>query len=107
MKRTVRTPGHLSSKSKSFYKRVVSEYDLENHHLKLLRLACESWDRGQQAREVIEKEGLTFIDKTGQPKPRPEVKIENDCRIGFARLLRELQLDATPAESRIYRKGVK
>jgi phage terminase small subunit len=66
---------------------------LEPHHVRLLTLACEAWDRCQQARELLATEGLTFEDRFGQPRARPEVSIERDSRIGFARLVRELALD--------------
>ena len=75
---------------------MVSDFELDPHHLRLLALACESWDRSQQAREHLAEHGLTFVDRFGCPKPRPEVGIERDSRIAFARLLRELSLDSDP-----------
>ena len=67
----------------------------------MLTLAAEAWDRGQQAREIVDRDGLTFTDRFGQPKARPEIAIERDSRIGFARLLRELALDVGgPEDSR-------
>jgi hypothetical protein len=68
---------------------------LEGHHIRLLTLAAESWDRCQQAREALE-DGLTFTDRWGQPHAKPEVAIERDSRLAFARLLRELDLDTEP-----------
>jgi len=41
---------------------VVGDYDLEPHHVRLLTLAAEAWDRGQQAREVLDRDGLTYTD---------------------------------------------
>jgi hypothetical protein len=80
---------------------VVSEFQLEPHHLRLLQLAAESWDRGVQAREAIQTLGLTYVDRFDQPRARPEIAIERDSRIAFARLLRELALDVSePGESR-------
>jgi hypothetical protein len=75
---------------------VLEEWQLEQHHEKLLTLAAESWDRVIEAREIIDSEGLVFLDRFGQPKEHPAAGIERDNRIAFARLLRELDLDAGP-----------
>jgi phage terminase small subunit len=85
---------HLSTKSKKFYRWVVSSYQLEEHHLELLKLLCEALDTGEKARIEVEKQGMTYMDKFGQPKARPECKVVNDSAILAARLLRELALDA-------------
>ena len=74
----------------------MKEYELEQHHIRLLTLAAEAWDRGQEARQVIGKEGLTYSDRFDAPRARPEVAIERDSRTAFARLMRELDLDAAP-----------
>jgi hypothetical protein len=75
---------------------VVADFELDSHHLRLLTLACESWDRGQEAREALSEHGLTFIDRYGSPRARPEVAIESSSSIAFARILRELSLDVDP-----------
>jgi hypothetical protein len=72
---------------------VVEEYELEPHHVKLLTLAAEAWDRCASARAVLDAEGLTYTDRFGAPRARPEVAIERDNRIAFCRCLRELDLD--------------
>lgn len=77
---------------------MLRDYELEPHHVRLLTLAGEAWDRGQQARAVIDDLGMTFEDRFKQPKPRPEIAIERDSRIAFARLVRELGLDVAPPE---------
>lgn len=93
-------PAHLRKSTARWFKSVVEEYDLEPHHTRLLTLAAETWDRGQQAREVIDADGMTYLDRFEQPKPRPEIAIERDSRIGFARLIRELGLDVeNPTET--------
>ena len=86
-------PAHLEPTTKKWWRSVVDDFDLEPHHLRLLQLAAEAWDSAQSARAVIQTEGMTYTDRFGCPKPRPEVAIERDSRIGFARLLRELALD--------------
>ena len=94
-------PDHLMPTTKAWWLSVADEYELEAHHLRILTLAAESWDRGQQAREAVAKNGLVFDDRFGQPHARPEVAIERDSRIAFARLVREIGLDLfQPDESR-------
>ena len=85
-------PAHLAAETRTWWAAVVAAYRLEQHHLRLLRLACETWDRGQQARRKLDKDGLTFQDRHGQPKARPEVAVERDSRIAFARLMRTICL---------------
>ena len=87
-------PVHLRNDTATWWEQVVNGYELEPHHVRLLTLAAETWDRCQQAREAIDKHGMTFSDRFDQPRPRPEVAVERDSRIAFARLLRELALDA-------------
>lgn len=95
-----RAPKHLRATTRRWFNDVVADFDLESHDIRLLTLAGEAWDRGQQAREIVDRDGMTFLDRFGQPKPRPEIAIERDSRIGFARLLRELALDIDGPDSR-------
>jgi len=89
----VRAPGHLQPATRKWWRSVASDYVLESHHLRLLTLAAEAWDRCQQARELLAVNGLTFEDRWGQPHGRPEIAVERDSRLAYARLLRELDLD--------------
>jgi P27 family predicted phage terminase small subunit len=93
-------PKHLSAEARQWWANVVEAFELEPHHLKVLRLACEAWDRAQEARKALTKHGTTFIDRFEQPRVRPEVAIERAAWIAFARLVRELGLDAAPDDSR-------
>jgi P27 family predicted phage terminase small subunit len=93
-------PAHLSKDSAAFFKRTVALFELDEHHIKLLTLACESFDRAVQARKLIEKDGLTFVDRHGSIKPHAAVAIEKDSRIAFARLVREIGMDVADSESR-------
>jgi len=76
-----------------WWRTVAADYALEAHHLRILTLAAESWDRGVEAREAIARHGTVYVDRFDQPRARPEVAIERDSRIAFARLVRELALD--------------
>lgn len=89
-------PRHLASSTRKWWALVVETYDLEPHHVRILTLAAESWDRTQQARKALDKHGLTYTDGAGRPRARPEVNIERDSRIAYCRCLRELALDIEP-----------
>lgn len=91
-----RAPKHLEPATRRWFAAVTAQYQLEEHHLKLLALAGEAWDRCSAARQAIAEHGLTFCDRFGTPRARPEIGIERDNRLAFARLLRELDLDVDP-----------
>jgi phage terminase small subunit len=96
----VTAPKHLSPATRRWWQNVVASYELEEHHLRLLTVAGEAWDRKENAREAIVREGLVFLDRFGVPKPRPEVAIQRDSEVTFCRVLRELKLDVGPPDSR-------
>lgn len=87
-------PAHISAEAGAWWRDVVRDYDLEPHHLRLLQAACECWDRAQVARQAVAADGITFRDSSGNLKAHPAVAIERDARNLFARLVRELDLDA-------------
>lgn len=89
----MKAPQHLTPATRRWWREVVEEFELEPHHIRLLTLAAEAWDRCEQAREALAEHGATYQDRFEQPRARPEVNIERDSRIGFARLMRELALD--------------
>ena len=93
-------PAHLRRPSAEWWEAVRDSYELEPHHTHLLTLACEAYDRCQQAREIIEAEGITVRTADGGAKAHPAIAVERDSRLAFARLLRELDLDVSaPAET--------
>lgn len=109
---TPKAPAHLAEPTRQWWRNLVKTYDLEAHHLRLLQSACEAWDRQQQARELLARDGLVVSGREGGLRPHPAVAIERDARIGFSRLIRELDLDteapggsARPPALKSNRKG--
>ena len=43
-----RAPEYLRPKTRKWVKGVLKEYELEEHHIKLLILAAKSWDRCEE-----------------------------------------------------------
>jgi phage terminase small subunit len=95
MRRTKRTAEkRWTTAAKRFWDRTLSVYAIEDeHHLALLRSACEQLSRAEQCRKVVEKQGLTFTDRYKQPKPHPLLAEERSCLNAFRLLTRELGLD--------------
>jgi phage terminase small subunit len=99
-KATIKAPAHLRLATRKWWQSVCTDWELEPHHRRLLTLAGEAWDRCVAAREAIEAEGLTYADRFGVPRARPEIAIERDSRLAFCRCLREIGLDSTDIETR-------
>jgi len=91
-----RAPKHLRAPTAAWFRRVVAGYDLDEHHVRLLTLAGEAFDRASEARELVEAEGIVFSNRFGELRAHPAVAIERDSRIGFARLVRQLDLADEP-----------
>jgi phage terminase small subunit len=81
-------PSHLAPLTRQWWDKVVADFDFDEHHLRVLEAACVAWDRHEAARSALATHGLTFEDRYGNPRARPEVAIERDARIGFIRAVR-------------------
>jgi phage terminase small subunit len=88
---------HLSQEGKKIFRAIVGEYQIDDvAGLRVLRVACEAFDRAQAAREAIDADGMTVLDKAGQRKPHPLISCERDARNGFLAGLKALSLDLNP-----------
>ena len=58
-----------------------------------VRQRGEAFDRVEQARETIAREGLFFKNSLGEPRRHPASVVEKDNIALLARLIRELDLD--------------
>jgi len=85
-------PADLSPAMARWWDQAVKEYELEPHRLHLLEMACRARDRCEEARVAIAQKGTTYEDRFGAPRLRPEVAVERDNRLAFARILRDLDL---------------
>ena len=93
-------PKHLKVETKVWIKKILNDYELEDHHVKILIQAGETWDRIVLARERIKKDGAYFIDRFGCPKSHPALRDERENRIIFSRLIRELNLSEEAPDPR-------
>jgi hypothetical protein len=92
-----RIPDHISPETRKWMRGILADFDLESHHFRQLVKTSEAWDRCEEARVILAKDGLTVVDRYGTPKAHPCVGIERDARTAFFRGLRELALDGVDA----------
>jgi phage terminase small subunit len=83
----------LSRRQRVLFRKVTEDYELGEHHLRILQLLCRALDRADQAQALLDEDGIVIEDRWGQKKPHPAVAIRRDAEISAARLLRELDLD--------------
>lgn len=93
-------PAHLSPDARRWWRGVVTAYELQPHQLPVLQAAAEAWDRKEQAREALTRDGLTMTTRLGEVKAHPAVAIERDSRVAYLRAVRELALDVSAPDSR-------
>lgn len=106
-KNTPEPPDYLRPETCEWFRSVVADYELQSHHVRLLTLAAESWDRCQQAREILAKEGITIAGREGGVRPHPCIAIERDAKISFARLIAQLNLDVEePDKANAWRRTI-
>jgi P27 family predicted phage terminase small subunit len=88
-----RYPEHISARARKLWRRVEDTWDIADAAAEeLLRMLVEAVDRRDQARELLDAEGLTIVDRYGQVRAHPAVAIEASSRTAAARLMAQLGL---------------
>lgn len=92
------TPKALRPATVAWVESVREAFELQPHHEQLLEHAAVALDRAADAREVLDRDGATFRDRFGQPRERPEVRMELQYVAAYRLAVRELQLTEPPAD---------
>lgn len=92
-----KAPQHLSLPAQRLYRTVLKAFDLQEHEIALLTMACECLDRATQARQRLAEDGITVPDRNGKPVAHPCVAMERDAKLVFAKCLKELGLSKAVA----------
>lgn len=93
-------PEHLSDEAKDLFRSITLEHSLEPTGLKILQVALEAYDRAQAARKLIDREGMTFLDRFGQQKPHSLLATERDNRAAFLSGIKALDLGVDETSQR-------
>lgn len=89
----------LSDEAKKLKKMIIADYSIDDAAgTRILDTACEAFDRMRGAQKVIERDGLTVMDRWGQVKAHPLCSVERDARAQFLAALKALNLDVEPLQ---------
>ncbi len=94
---TKKSPDNLSEESKKIWNTICREYTgLDTYFFTVLKVCLESYDRLQQARVIIDEEGVSIETPTGFMRENPMLKVEKDARSGFLQSAKMLNLNLEP-----------
>jgi P27 family predicted phage terminase small subunit len=80
------------------WEKLLNEYQIDDSAgLSLLEAACSSYQRAEDARVIVRREGLTVKDRFGQWKAHPACAVERDARAQMISALRALKLSPEDA----------
>ena len=97
--RADKPPRHLTKEAKRIWKQICSTWELKDSPdaLLILRTGLEAFDRLQQARSVLDVDGVTIIHTTaaGEEKimKHPALEAEKSARGGLLQAFRMLGLE--------------
>jgi P27 family predicted phage terminase small subunit len=108
MKNIPKPPKNQSKKARILWRELQTEYAIQDAGgLDLLGDYCQFYDRREQARELIRRDGATVLDRFQQVQTHPACRIERDSSAAMIKILRQLNLDVEPLHDRPGRPGGK
>jgi len=101
VKTTQKPPATLPSPARKLWSKIRDEYGIEDAAgIAILTAACEAYARLIAARERLDVEGLTVLDRHKQLRAHPLVAVELASRSQLINGLKALGLDIAPLELR-------
>jgi hypothetical protein len=85
-------PRDLKAPGRALYRRICREWELEPaaEELALLAHASRAEDLCAKAQSALDEYGLTYVDRFGTPKERPEMRILRQQRAAVASLVKQI-----------------
>jgi phage terminase small subunit len=91
-------PDHLDPEEQALFRQVIAEFQIDDSgSISLLVTAMECHQRCRRARERVDEDGETVLDRFRQLRPHPCIAIERDARDGYLRAMRALNLKPSTA----------
>ena len=91
-----KAPPGLSAEARKWWKKITTEWALDDAGLLIFESALEAFDRMRQAQAILATEGIVLEDRFGQRKHHPATLIERDAKATLLRHLHNLNLDLEP-----------
>jgi len=93
----IKAPQGLSKAALSWWERLLTEYDIRvAAGAVLLEQALRSFDRAEEARRLVDKEGAVIKDRFGQTRQHPACQVERDNRAAVVKTLAAVGIDGGP-----------
>lgn len=90
-------PAHLSDKAREVWRRLTAEFPLQDTHGQLLlSAALTAFDRANDARAILKREGLVVEDDKGKIRAHPMCAVEVAAVKNMLAALHALNLDLEP-----------
>ena len=83
----------LSADAKRLRGELLDGAECDPGQLAILDTALAAWDRWQQCRAILDRDGLTTVDRWGQKKAHPLCSVERDSRAAYLSGLKLLGVD--------------
>lgn len=104
-----KTPRGLATEGRKLWRSILDDYDLEQHELAVLTVACRTVDRLEDAATILTGEPLTITNTKGDTIAHPLLVEQRQQAITLVRLLASLRLptgeDASGQLVRPQRRG--
>ncbi len=94
----IRPPRTLTKASRRIWKLIEAQWLLDDGARLNLATALKNYDLGEQAADLLRKEGIVVDDK-----PHPAIKILKDCDLVMLKAWRSIGLDVEPPRHEIGR----
>lgn len=94
--KTQKPPKHLSAEAQKGWMSVADQYELTSMQLQILTHAWEAFDRKNEARSILDRDGVEHVDRFGITHEHPLCAYELKCRQQFADFYKKLNLDLEP-----------
>ena len=98
--RTPPAPTNIRQEARKLWREVYQGFDLDAEGKATLTVAVISLSRFLDAREQLDKHGLTFTTQSGQVKKHPLVEVEKISRAGFLASMAALGLQWSEEEEK-------